>query len=130
VFGRRFELAQYAWMVTLEPPCSLYLSSEIPGPYPDAPKGWGGVNSGGYSNPEYDQACRTALFSLPDLAGHQAAHFQAQAIYAEDLPSIPLFWHGKILLSRPDMCGISPHPSPDNVLQSLEEWDYAEGCQE
>ena len=43
VFGRQFDLAQFAWMTAVEPPCSLYLTNEIPGPYPDTPKGWGGV---------------------------------------------------------------------------------------
>jgi peptide/nickel transport system substrate-binding protein len=41
VFGRKYDLAQFAWMAAVEPPCSLYLTSEIPGPYPDYPKGWG-----------------------------------------------------------------------------------------
>ncbi len=47
VFGRKFDLAQYAWMSAVEPPCYLYLSNEIPGPYPDYAIGWGGVNAGG-----------------------------------------------------------------------------------
>ena len=45
VFGRQFDLAQFAWMTAIEPPCSLYLTKEIPGPYPDYLKGWGGVNA-------------------------------------------------------------------------------------
>jgi peptide/nickel transport system substrate-binding protein len=124
VFGRRFELAQYAWMVTLEPPCSLYLSSEIPGPYPDAPKGWGGVNSGGYSNPEYDQACRPALFSLPDLAAHQAAH-SGPTVYAEDL--LPSTFLAR---ENPVDGYVRINPILLTTSCNLEEWDYAEGCQE
>jgi peptide/nickel transport system substrate-binding protein len=38
VFGRSFQLAQFAWPAAGEKLCSLYLSSEIPGPYPEAPK--------------------------------------------------------------------------------------------
>ena len=68
VFGRQFDLAQFAWMTAVEPPCSLYLTNEIPGPYPDYPKGWGGVNASGYSNAQYDQACLDALYSLADHA--------------------------------------------------------------
>ena len=93
VFGRSFELAQFAWATSLEPPCNLYLSSEIPGPYPEFPKGWGGVNASGYTNPEYDQACDNALFSLPDSTQHRPEHFQAQQIFSEDLPGLPLYLH-------------------------------------
>ena len=43
VFGRAFQLAQFNWSNSYEPPCFLYLSSEIPGPYPElwAGLGWG-----------------------------------------------------------------------------------------
>ena len=90
IFGRSFDLAQFAWTTSFEPPCNLYLTSEIPGPYPDFPKGWGGVNASGYSNPEFDQACDNALFSLSDSAQHRPEHFKAQQIFSEDLPGLPL----------------------------------------
>ncbi|MEA3348990.1 MAG: ABC transporter substrate-binding protein [Chloroflexota bacterium] len=124
VFGRGFDMAQFAWGASPTPPCFLYQSSEIPGPYPQYSKGWGGGNPSGYSNPEFDNACRTAMFSLPDVDEYQQAHAQAQAIFGEDLPVIPLYWHPKLAAGRPDMCGIASGAD----LISIESFNYGEGC--
>ncbi len=128
VFGRAFDLAQFAWESALEPPCYLYMTDQIPGPYPDYPKGWGGANASGYSNPQYDQACQNALYSLPDSVQHQAEHFQAQEIFSQDLPVLPLYLHYSAVVSRPDMCPIQASSTMDSALWSLEEMDYGSGC--
>jgi peptide/nickel transport system substrate-binding protein len=129
VFGRNFDMAHFAWSTSVEPPCYLFLSSEIPGPYPQYLKGWGGVNASGYSSAAYDQACKNALYSLPDTPEHREAHNQAQSIFAEDLPAIPLYWRFKVVVTRPDMCGVALDPSSTIALSKIEEIDYAEGCQ-
>jgi peptide/nickel transport system substrate-binding protein len=128
VFGRTFDMAQYGWITALEPPCYLYLTDEIPGPYPDFPKGWGGVNASGYSEPEYDQACQDGLFSLADTSQHREAHLLAQSIFSEDVPSIPLYWRFKIVVTRPDMCGVMLDSSSVTALWNIEEFDYGEVC--
>ena len=128
VFGRNFSMAQFAWITSLDPPCFLYTSSEIPGPYPDFPRGWGGANVSGYSNPEFDQACRQALFSLPDSPEHTEAQRQAQAIFAEDLPAIPLYTRSKLVVTRPDMCGVLVDPSSGSALWNLETFNYGKDC--
>lgn len=128
VFGRQFDLAEFAWMTAVEPPCSLYLTNEIPGPYPDYPKGWGGVNAGGYSNPGYDQACLAALYSLPDMPQHIEKHAEAQAIFAEDLPALPLYWHYRVILGRTDLCSISPDAMTESIFSDLELFNYGENC--
>jgi peptide/nickel transport system substrate-binding protein len=128
VFGRQFDLAQFAWMTAIEPPCSLYLTNEIPGPYPDYPKGWGGVNASGYSNPQYDQACLDALYSLSDTPQHVEKHAEAQAIFAEDLPALPLYWHYRVVVGRPDLCGIPQQAVAESIFSDLELFNYGEGC--
>jgi peptide/nickel transport system substrate-binding protein len=128
VFGRQFDLAQYAWMTSIEPPCSLFLSNEIPGPYPDYPKGWGGVNASGYRNPQYDQSCLDALYSLPDMPQHVQEHAEAQAIFAEDLPALPLYWHYRVTVGRPDLCGIPQQTVTESIFLDLELFNYGEGC--
>lgn len=120
VFGRAFDMAQFAWMTANEPPCSLFLGDEIPGPYPDYPKGWGGVNASGYRNPSYDQACLDAIYSLPDLPQHQQQHAEAQAIFAQDLPALPLYWHYRVIVGRPDLCGIPQQSTPESIFSDLE----------
>lgn len=128
VFGRNFAMAQFGWISALEPPCFLYTSQEIPGPYPQFPKGWGGANASGYINPEYDRVCRLAISTLPDAPEHQAAHHQAQAIFAEDLPAIPLYARLKLVAMRSDMCGVVMDPSTQSSLVNLENFDYGESC--
>ena len=127
VFGRRFDMAQFAWPSSLQPACSLYVTSEIPGPYPQYPKGWGGANETGYSSPEFDQACQRARLSLPDFPEYAEAHRQAQAIFAEDLPVLPLYVHLNWSAMRPDLCGADLTVPVDSVLWNLETWDYGEG---
>jgi peptide/nickel transport system substrate-binding protein len=128
VFGRAFDLAQFAWAPALEPPCYLYLTDQIPGAYPEYPRGWGGANASGYSNPQYDQACQDALYSLPDSAQHQAEHFQAQEIFSQDLPVLPLYSHYSVIVSRPDMCSFTATSAVDSALWNLEGLDYGTGC--
>jgi peptide/nickel transport system substrate-binding protein len=128
VFGRQFDLAQFAWMTAIEPPCSLYLTNEIPGPYPDYPKGWGGVNASGYSNSQYDQACLDALYSLPDSSQHVEKHAEAEAIFAEDLPALPLYWHYRVIAGRTDLCGMAQSAISESMFSELELYNYGESC--
>ena len=128
VFGRQYDLAQFAWMTSVEPPCSLYLSTEIPGPYPDYLKGWGGFNASGYRNPQYDQACLDAIYSLPDMPQHQHKHAEAQSIFSDDLPALPLYWHYRIIVGRPDLCAIPGQIAGGSFLSDLETLNYGDSC--
>jgi len=100
VFGRQFDLAQFAWTTGGYHLCGLFLSSEVPGPYPGHPKGWGGGNAPGYQNPEFDRACQQVLTTLPDHPGTGAANWTAQQIFGEDLPVLPLFFQRRAVITR------------------------------
>ena len=128
VFGRNFSMTQFGWMAGLQPPCALYTSDEIPGPYPEYSKGWGGANAAGYSNPSYNQACNQALRSLPGSQDYQSAHFQAQKIFSDELPVIPLYQREKVIVARPDMCGIDLDAPTDSALWNIENFDYGDVC--
>jgi peptide/nickel transport system substrate-binding protein len=130
VFGRAFDVAQFAWAGSYTPPCNLYLSGEIPGPYPDFPKGWGGVNASGYSNPIYDQACEIGLFSLADAPQHKPANYQAQQIFSTDLPALPLYFHYNVSVGRQDLCKFTSVSAVDSPLWFIEQLDYGSGCSE
>lgn len=106
VFGRAFDMAQFAWTVGRYQLCSLFLSSEVPGPPPDYPKAWGGGNAAGYTSKEFDSACREDLYSLPDLETTKNATDQAQLIFAEDLPALPLYFRQKLYLADPSLIGL------------------------
>lgn len=127
VFGRSFDLAQFGWAVSSGPACSLYLSTEVPGPFESFAKGWGGANASGYMNPEYDTACRASLLHLPDSAAHLTAQSLAQEIFAAELPALPLYSYSGYALARPDLCGVEPSAGTP-LLWNLEAINYGPGC--
>ena len=124
LFGRKFDLAEYAIGVnSLEPQCGWFTSSQIP----TDENHWVGTNVSGYQNPAFDAACQKAIQSVstdPEYASHQ----EAQAIFASDLPSIPLYQRLKVAAARPDFCGFTLDPSSSSALADIETFDYAEGC--
>lgn len=106
VFGRDFDLAYFSWRNGSYQPCKLFLSSEIPGIYPDFPKGWGGVNATGFSDPGFDQACLTLLGSLPDSEEHLEAEVAISEIFRAELPIIPLFFRRDLIIAHPEINGL------------------------
>ncbi|NQS91013.1 MAG: hypothetical protein HQ574_01275 [Chloroflexi bacterium] len=106
VFGRDFDLAYFAWAAGSYQPCRLFLSDEIPGLYPEYPKGWGGVNAPGYSNQNFDLACRAVFTNLPDSVENLNALADIQSIFREELPALPLFFRKDLIIVHPDLTGI------------------------
>jgi peptide/nickel transport system substrate-binding protein len=126
LFGRNFDLAQYAWEAGAEPPCYLYTSDQIP----SAGNNWLKVNVTGYSNPAYDTACQSARQAHPSIdEGYVQAHEDVQRLFAQELPSIPLFFRLKMAVSRPDFCELEMDVTARSVLWNIELFDYGEGCQ-
>lgn len=106
VFGRQFDLAQFAWATGSYQLCQLFLTDEIPGLYPVNPKGWGGVNAPGYSSEDFDAACGLILTSLPDSEDIQDAVESLRLIFEADLPVLPLFFRRDIIISIPELMGL------------------------
>jgi ABC-type transport system substrate-binding protein len=69
------------------------------------------------------------MFTLPEMPAHAQGYSQAQAILAEDLPAIPLYWHYKVMLTRPDFCGVSLDASSLETLWNIEVFNYGGDCQ-
>lgn len=124
LFGRTFDLAAYAIGVnSLEPQCSWFTTSQIP----SAENQWVGTNVSGYQDSEFDAACAKASQSLstdPEYNFHQ----EAQAIFAADLPSLPLYLRLKVAATRPDFCGFNLDPSSSSALADIETFDYGDAC--
>lgn len=129
LFGRNFAMAQFGWVTALQPPCFLYTTSEIPGFYPEFPKGWGGSNVSGYSNSEFDRLCQVANLNLPETPQYISTHQQIQALFAEELPVLPLYSRLRAFVSRPDFCGVILEPYALASLWNLESFDYGEACE-
>jgi len=126
IFGRNFDLALFSWPFGEQPACYLYLSEAIPGEDLSLHKyGWGGWNVSGWQNADFDAACKALLAARP---GDTSAALEAQRLFAEQLPALPLYVPVEIVVARPDFCGLSPQPGSD-PLQDLETFGYAEWCQ-
>lgn len=126
LFGRKFDLAEYAMGVLgLDPLCEWYTTAEIP----SESNHWIGVNVSGYSNLAFDSACRTLRQSLPDEPAYAQAYRELQAIFAEDLPVVPLYWRIKIAAARPELCHLALNSTASSLLWNVEEWDEGENCE-
>jgi peptide/nickel transport system substrate-binding protein len=119
VFGRRFDIAQFAWVAGVEPRCDLYLCSEVS----SEENGWAGLNASGFCNEEYDAACTAALQLLPGQPGYEQFHMQAQQIFAEQLPVVPLYARLKTAATRPDLKGFIMDPT-ESEMWNIEAFDY------
>lgn len=129
IFGRNFDLAELAWSTGRQSPCFLYISSEIP----TAENKWlgtryGGVNFSGFSNEEYDTACESVLSAGLNRELVTSQNERTQEILMEDLPVLPLFFHIKAMVSRPDLCGVKLDVSSRSALKDIESYMLAEVC--
>jgi peptide/nickel transport system substrate-binding protein len=140
LFGRRYEMAQFSWLTGFNPPCDLFISEEVPGPpggnwIPFASLeartflyGWGGQNATGYSNTAYDVACRLAREALPGQPGYIDSHYQAQALFAQELPVVPLYLRLKSAITRTEFCGFQLDPTARSEMWSIEAFDVGDEC--
>jgi ABC-type oligopeptide transport system substrate-binding subunit len=129
IFGRNFDLAELGWTTGRQPPCFLYATSEIP----SAANNWlgtkfGGVNLTGFSNANYDSACENLLTAGLDANAAQTANSDALRILADEVPVIPLFYHVKVMVSRPDLCGLVLDSSSRSGLRNIESVETSSSC--
>lgn len=125
LFGRQFDLAEYAIGVNgTQPPCAWFISSQIP----TKENNWVGINVSAYSRPDYDIACANAMRILPDKPEQKAAFADVQVLFANDLPSIPLYQRIKVAVSRKDLCNFTLDAFSSNDLWDLEEIDFGPAC--
>jgi len=119
--GRNFDLAQLAMgSESLVPRCDWFSSASIP----KAENDWVGENLSGYSSRTYDEACQAARFTLPGEPSFVQNYQETLALYAAELPAIPLYPYLRIAASRADLCSFSLDPSAQSPLWQIEELDY------
>jgi peptide/nickel transport system substrate-binding protein len=122
LFGRLFETAEFGWIAGVEPSCELYTTAEIP----TIDNGFAGTNPSGFSNSEFDTACDLAHRALPGSPAYVQNQFLAQRIFAEYLPSIPLYLTVKAAIARTDLTGLLMDPTAASGLWNLESFDLPE----
>jgi peptide/nickel transport system substrate-binding protein len=118
LFGRRFDLAQFSWRATADPLCDTFLSGQVP----DTGR-WDRPNVAGFLDDEFDTACLSALDAFPGSDGYVVAHAEAQRIFSERLPVIPLYQYPTVTLVRTSVIGLTPNPTQASELWNIEQLD-------
>lgn len=126
VFGRKFDLAAFAWLTHIQPDCGQYLTANIPGSIDLGYNGWEGINVSGYSSEAFDAACGEALSLLPGQPGYVEAHQEAMRIFAQDLPALPLFEHVRLAATKPDVLNFRMDSTQSSELWNIFELDLME----
>jgi peptide/nickel transport system substrate-binding protein len=126
LFGRRFDLATFAWRTAVRPPCGLYLSTNVTGPEEQGFGGWNNVNATGWSSADYDTVCQTALAALPGTDEYETNHQEAIRIFTDRLPSVPLFQYVQTAVTAPTVLNFQPDPTQPSELWNVFAWDMEE----
>ena len=125
LFGRKFDLAEFSWASGLVPACQLFESGQIP----SAATNWLTANLTGYSNPAYDTACQTARYTrMDDQATYSKNQQAVQALFASELPVIPLYFRPNLAVTRPDFCGLEMDSTARSDLYNIEAFDEGSTC--
>lgn len=130
LFGRRYDLGEFAWLTGVEPSCGLYQSNQVPGPSEEVnPKtglnynGWGGQNNTGYVSEAFDAACIKATQNLPGTPEYEEGHKEAQVIFSQDVPVIPLFLRLKVAAARAEVLNFGVDPTQNSEMYNIYEID-------
>lgn len=120
LFGRQFDVGVFPWRAGAEPPCELYLTEAIANDLNPA-----GSNNTGFSNAAFDAACQRGLRSFAE-AERRASHLEAQAIWARELPSLPLFFRFQVGLTRPGVVGYQLDATARSDLWNIEQMSVSQ----
>ena len=123
LFGRRFDLGEFAWLTGVEPSCNLYNTVSITGPEEEGFGGWGNANETGWSNADFDAECARAQGSLPGTADYEEGHKAAQVIFSDQVPVIPLFLRLKVGAARTNVLNFGVDPTQNSELYNIFEID-------
>jgi peptide/nickel transport system substrate-binding protein len=115
-------MALFAWLSSPENVPRTTLHSTM---VPTAANGWAGQNYANYRNGELDDLIDCIEVELDRGKREQMWH-RLQAIYAEDLPDLPLFFRAQAFIFPKWLKGITPtgHQYPSSLW--AEQWRIAE----
>jgi peptide/nickel transport system substrate-binding protein len=118
VTKRHFTMALFAWTSSPENvPRTTLRSDEIP----TAASGWSGQNYGGFRNAEADRLIDAIEIEL-DRDRREALWHRLEALYAEELPELPLFFRADAYVLPKWLKGVTPtgHQYPTTLW--IENW--------
>jgi peptide/nickel transport system substrate-binding protein len=107
LFGRNFDLALFSWSSSQQDLCWLYQTQAIPGEDKTIhPYYWLGWNITGWSNTQFDDLCLQT--QNRSIENQTQASQQAQQIFSQAVPSIPLIEFETFTAVRSEVCGFTP----------------------
>ncbi|MDA8231538.1 MAG: peptide ABC transporter substrate-binding protein [Magnetospirillum sp.] len=121
VTRRKFPaMAMFAWYsAPANVPRGQLRSSMIP----TAGNNWSGQNYGGYANPRMD-ALLDAIEVELDPAERQSLWRALQALYADDLPALPLYYKADAHIWPKSLKGVTPTGQEDPSTLWVEDWRW------
>ncbi|MCJ7736400.1 MAG: peptide ABC transporter substrate-binding protein [Anaerolineae bacterium] len=119
LFSRRFDMGSFGWPTDVLSPCEYYLGSETP----NEENSWVGANNTGFDYAPYNEQCMRAITALPGTEDYVEGHKEAQRIFSEQLPVIPLFMQLKLAAIRPEVKGFVMDPTEDSEMWNVETLD-------
>jgi peptide/nickel transport system substrate-binding protein len=101
---RRFDMAMYAWISSPENvPRSILHSEEIP----SAENGFAGQNAAGFKSAEMDRLLDSLEVEL-DRDKRNVLWAELQRLYAQELPSLPLYFRSEVYILPKWLDGVRP----------------------
>ena len=122
LFGRAYDVGSFAWLTGVTPSCELYITDQIPA----EENNWGGQNNPGFADEEYDAACKAALGQLYGTDAYVEAMKEAQRLFSERLPVVPLFLRLKTAAYRPEVTGFIMDPTENSEMWNIENFDLSQ----
>ena len=106
LFRRQFQLAEFAWIGSVEPNgLPIWSCAAIP----SQENGFTGNNFGGWCFDQAETALRAAASAL-DPRARAAAYLHQQQFWTQQMPSLPLLQRPVAILQRPGIYGVTPDP--------------------
>lgn len=124
VVRRNFTMAMFAWVAAPENvPRSELRSDEVP----SAANGWSGQNYSDFKNADADRLVDAIEIEL-DRAKRLVLWHELQALYAAELPTLPLYFRADAFVLPKWLAGIVPtgHQYPTTLW--IEDWRRAEAA--
>jgi peptide/nickel transport system substrate-binding protein len=77
----------------------------------------------GFCNPEYDRIAKRAENTLARPIALPLYH-EAQMIFSDELPVLPLFARVKVMATRPNVVNFRPDPTVNSETWNIETWGF------
>jgi ABC-type transport system substrate-binding protein len=119
--ARQFDLVEFAWVSSYDPGLDASYSMHTAS-VPSAANAYQGGNYGNYRSTRTNELLDQAQRSL-DPSFRQAALAELQAIWQEDLPTLPLLLRPITTATSVRLAGFRPTPAPAGETWNIEQWD-------